>query len=679
MEWALRWLHLVLGLWLLGGSTVLLLAGPGGGDRADRWRRRLLRLAPWLAAAWLVLMVALLANQAAAATGRPEAGWQLAEWQRVLLQTHFGRVWMLRQGLGAALLAVLLLQPRLASRIGPVPAISLVLVLSLVLVTAGAWAGHGIAIEPAAPAIALAAAHLLAAGLWAGGLPAILLGLAAAARQPDPVHSRWMALLLRRFSVLATACVLALAGSGLVLTYIFAGAPTEWPAGPGEWVAGLFSVLERFSAPLLSTPYGQLVLLKMALLLLVLWIASRVRWTWMPRLLRPGGGAAGDWSASARLVRAELLVVLLLLLLAARVAATIPAAHAELQWPLAFRLSAAATWPLPQTRAWALAGLAAMIAALPLLLLERARAAAAVLFTGGATGLAWALSVPAYPDTYRRPEVAYNAVSVARGMRLYAPHCAGCHGPAGRGDGPLAARLVPPPSDLSEPHTALHTAGDIFWWLTHGKAGTAMPGFADRMTPEQRWDTINFLRAFSAGYQARLLTPRVMPGQPWLATPDFDFTLADGQSASLKELRGSIVLLVFYRLPGSQPRLDQLAGLQPRLRAAGVVTVTVPLPGSPAAAAAAMPHALGGEPAADAAQAYLLFRRTLRDAGRTIAAESPPHMEFLIDRFGYTRARWLPHEEETAAAWMDESFLSRQLAVLQHEPRLRPAPDDHVH
>ncbi|MCP5151815.1 MAG: c-type cytochrome [Ectothiorhodospiraceae bacterium] len=34
------------------------------------------------------------------------------------------------------------------------------------------------------------------------------------------------------------------------------------------------------------------------------------------------------------------------------------------------------------------------------------------------------------------------------GEALYADHCAGCHGHAGRGDGPIAPRLGRPPSDL---------------------------------------------------------------------------------------------------------------------------------------------------------------------------------------------------------------------------------------
>lgn len=35
------------------------------------------------------------------------------------------------------------------------------------------------------------------------------------------------------------------------------------------------------------------------------------------------------------------------------------------------------------------------------------------------------------------------------GRALYAEHCAVCHGDGGRGDGPAAAGLTPPPTDLT--------------------------------------------------------------------------------------------------------------------------------------------------------------------------------------------------------------------------------------
>jgi putative copper resistance protein D len=63
---------------------------------------------------------------------------------------------------------------------------------------------------------------------------------------------------------------------------------------------------------------------------------------------------------------------------------------------------------------------------------------------------------------------------------------------------------------LTAKHSADHTAGDLFWWLTHGvkKDGalTPMPGFGASLEEEERWDMINFLRTLSAAERARQMT-----------------------------------------------------------------------------------------------------------------------------------------------------------------------------
>lgn len=38
----------------------------------------------------------------------------------------------------------------------------------------------------------------------------------------------------------------------------------------------------------------------------------------------------------------------------------------------------------------------------------------------------------------------------SEGAAIYAENCAQCHGPAGKGDGPWAAGMTPPPSDLTQ-------------------------------------------------------------------------------------------------------------------------------------------------------------------------------------------------------------------------------------
>jgi copper transport protein len=86
-----------------------------------------------------------------------------------------------------------------------------------------------------------------------------------------------------------------------------------------------------------------------------------------------------------------------------------------------------------------------------------------------------------------------TVASVQEGQRLYAERCASCHGPSGRGNGPLAAGLRPPPADLVM-HAPLHADRDLFQTIRDGIAGTAMVPFGGHMPEEEIWHTINYLK-----------------------------------------------------------------------------------------------------------------------------------------------------------------------------------------
>ncbi len=96
---------------------------------------------------------------------------------------------------------------------------------------------------------------------------------------------------------------------------------------------------------------------------------------------------------------------------------------------------------------------------------------------------------------------------------------------------------------------------------------------------------------------------------------------------------------------------------------------------------AGLPFPTVNDGARQAATTYLLFRRTLSDAGSTILGEAPAHLEFLIDRFGYARARWLTNDLGGSAAedWLDMAHLLHQVDLLNREGRILPSPDEHVH
>src|SRR5207302_1012849 len=192
----------------------------------------------------------------------------------------------------------------------------------------------------------------------------------------------------------------------------------------------------------------------------------------------------------------------------------------------------------------AVVGLVALITGLAVRAWRLPLAALALIALGAGAGLALPpLTIDAYPTTYLRPSVPYQAGAITAGAALYQASCAGCHGARGAGDGPDGRALPRPPADLRAPHTAQHTAGDLFWWISHGIPGSGMPGFGPRLTEDQRWELINFLRALSAGFGARGMGPTIERDRRWLVAPDFTFSVGPTPPHALKDYRGRHVLV----------------------------------------------------------------------------------------------------------------------------------------
>ncbi len=79
--------------------------------------------------------------------------------------------------------------------------------------------------------------------------------------------------------------------------------------------------------------------------------------------------------------------------------------------------------------------------------------------------------------------------SPQRAKELYAQACASCHGPEGRGDGALAGTMNPPPADLSDRKRMLALSlFDLYSTISRGIDGTAMQGFAERLSEAELYD-----------------------------------------------------------------------------------------------------------------------------------------------------------------------------------------------
>ena len=106
------------------------------------------------------------------------------------------------------------------------------------------------------------------------------------------------------------------------------------------------------------------------------------------------------------------------------------------------------------------------------------------------------------PPTDANPQAKPN---IARGARIFAEHCASCHGIGGDGKGELVlAGSIPQPIDMTRLElTRRKTPQDWYEIITDGNIEKLMPPWRDALTRQQRWDVA--LYAYSLGYDEALL------------------------------------------------------------------------------------------------------------------------------------------------------------------------------
>jgi putative copper resistance protein D len=664
-----RWLQLASNMILIGSCVFLAVSVRANTAFDAPWVARLQRALPWLSVALLLGLLGLLATTTAQATGVAENVWRPGAWLELLQKTRLGLIWTVRAALALLVLGVAL-YVRFSSwarwrcmLCGTVAALTL---------AAGSLASHSAAGELSVISVLPYALHIVLASVWFGGLPALLsIMFATTGKRSHEEVDRVDVKTLRRFSAIALPVMVAVVATGIIVAN---------------------SMVDTSYAALAATSWGWFLNTKLALLAAILVLAACARRIWIPSLDQNADMAAAGGRGLRKWVPVEFVLASVLVLVATMLANAVPAKHAVIEdWPYPFRFSIDATW----------GGLGMMIGGGVGVLL--------LVLAGGAVALGqskrwetkWRIAIPsvlavcalvaalpplatqAFPETYRKTPVPFDAISVANGATLFAANCVPCHGPQAKGNGVLAKTFAIPPVDLlTEPHTAKHTAGDFFHWLTYGIPGTGMPAFADKLSEEDRWDLVNFLHATSRGYQARLINPYVAPDQPYMAPQNFSYAAHDGTSGTLKDFRRQkTVLLVLFSWPESRARLDQLRLAYATISGGNTVVLAMPVndlnPEDLAGITADIPFPVATQGAPEVARSYALFRRTLSNPDLAGEGTAPKHMEFLIDRYGYLRARWIPAVDGTG--WTDIGELTRQIEQLNREKEIRPPPDDHVH
>ncbi|MFN2607853.1 MAG: copper resistance protein CopC [Acidimicrobiales bacterium] len=280
-------------------------AGLARSDAASGFRRRFRR---WLPAAWAVLAAAgllALVFQTATVSGlslvsaaRPAALGQV-------LHTAFGRLWLAEMVLTAAALApvLALVGRRRALGLAPDVWIGVLGALAGGLCLTSALNGHARTLGRAAVDVPALAVHLLAAGVWVGGLGALVaVGAASWRAVPDAGRPALVRDLTRRFGRLA------LVAAGVVV------------------VTGVVNAFGDFStvSDLWRVSHGRVVTAKVAALAVALALAARHRWSVPARLEGDGASAGAAVASFRRTAAAEVAALVAALALAAALVALVP-------------------------------------------------------------------------------------------------------------------------------------------------------------------------------------------------------------------------------------------------------------------------------------------------------------------------------------------------------------------
>jgi cytochrome c oxidase cbb3-type subunit II len=101
--------------------------------------------------------------------------------------------------------------------------------------------------------------------------------------------------------------------------------------------------------------------------------------------------------------------------------------------------------------------------------------------------------------------------NLLRGKAVFLERCVGCHGIKGDGKGPAARFLSPPPADFTDKDDACCGGdtgpGDFYYRILRGWPGTAMENFGDRLSVNDIWRVVLFVKTIPNG----TLQPNVVP------------------------------------------------------------------------------------------------------------------------------------------------------------------------
>ncbi len=92
-----------------------------------------------------------------------------------------------------------------------------------------------------------------------------------------------------------------------------------------------------------------------------------------------------------------------------------------------------------------------------------------------------------------QPEVDSRGADDVRGKMIFARHCAGCHGPEGKGNGYMM--LGPDPANLTRPSTTQKSDTTLLQTIHEGKPN--MPSWKLRLSEEDSHAVLAYIRTLT--------------------------------------------------------------------------------------------------------------------------------------------------------------------------------------
>ncbi|HSQ03663.1 MAG TPA: FTR1 family protein, partial [Burkholderiales bacterium] len=146
-------------------------------------------------------------------------------------------------------------------------------------------------------------------------------------------------------------------------------------------------------------------------------------------------------------------------------------------------------------------------------------------------------------DAYRIPVAPQRPPDLSAAANLYGQRCVMCHGAQGRGDGPAAKNLDPPPTNFQDhEHMAARSPYSAYNSITLGVAGTAMRAFPE-VSDDDRW-ALAFLVSGFGNVASRELGEKIWKDSGGKHAPNDIVSIATLSPNQVKEKFGADAIAV---------------------------------------------------------------------------------------------------------------------------------------